>query len=357
MTGGEASCAVCYFFLSVLAFFIDFQSKQAMGDESFNFKDWAKALPKDVARTLVEEGFDSFMALTNCSREDIETLPLKRGHMVATTAHVRQLQASCGEGPLVESVPSRNQAVLGVGLNQGQSTPLDELLASTPGLRSVGVEGGGGAAPLRADLEPTIYLRTNTSQGDVLKIIDFVSVCEPSEKEHKLGEGVSILLPRSKPRLDSITPAQWIAANSRIMAALVQRGQLSGQGVLDYLAYTTKVGEMATRYTWPSVLQYDDQYRSSQASFHFRWGSDCQHLALVALRERPQQQQHGNRAPGATSRHHSHAAPSEGEACLLWNRGNCSYRRCKFVHCCSTCGKPDHTALAHTRPSAPESAR
>jgi hypothetical protein len=140
------------------------------------------------------------------------------------------------------------------------------------------------------------------------------------------------------------------------MATLIQRGQLSSQGVIDYLAYTAKVGEMAARFTWPSVLQYDDQYRSHQAAFLFRWGSDCQHLALVALQERQQHHHYKAAAGSSTARHQGRAAPGEGEACLLWNRGNCTYRRCKFAHVCATCGKPDHSALTHPRP-ATETAR
>jgi hypothetical protein len=38
----------------------------------------------------------------------------------------------------------------------------------------------------------------------------------------------------------------------------MQRVELVGEGMRDYLAYTAKIGEMATRFTWVSVLQYDD---------------------------------------------------------------------------------------------------
>jgi hypothetical protein len=78
----------------------------------------------------------------------------------------------------------------------------------------------------------------------------------------ELGGGLSIRLPRqTKPKLENVTPAQFIAANARIMATLIESGRLADTEVLDYLAYTAKVGEMATRYTWGSVLLYDDHYR------------------------------------------------------------------------------------------------
>nr|KAG5688723.1 hypothetical protein BaRGS_032058 [Batillaria attramentaria] len=55
---------------------------------------------------------------------------------------------------------------------------------------------------------------------------------------------------KKKSRLDSVSPAQYLAAYSRILARLIEIGHLSGQGIIDYLAYTAKVSEMATRYTW-----------------------------------------------------------------------------------------------------------
>ena len=141
------------------------------------------------------------------------------------------------------------------------------------------------------------------------------------------------------------------------MARLIETGRLSGQGTLDYLAYTAKVGEMATRYTWSSVLGYDHQYRASQAAYGFRWGCDSQHLATIALRERqtpshpnnpnkpqrPQQQRPPRPTPTPTP-----CGPSGREVCVQWNRGNCAFApRCKYEHCCVVCFKPDHPATEH----------
>jgi len=312
--------------------------------DEFNFKEFAKGLPKDVAKTMQEEGFDTYLALRNASEEDIRTLPLKRGHLVAVLASVRELQ---GPGAMLISG----------GATTTTPSPLDQLLAQSlrqlPSANSHGDETAA-AATLRADLDPSVFLHTNRTGEHALKIIDFISLSDPGEREeHRLADGVSILLPRNKPRLDSVTPAQWISANSRIMATLLDKGQLSSQGVRDYLAYTAKVGEMATRYTWPSVLQYDEQYRANQAIYNFRWGSDCPHLALVALRERLQPPLQHPAGP-STHRKNGGAGTQRGEACLLWNRGHCTYQRCKFDHVCTVCGKSDHGAATHTQttPSA-----
>jgi hypothetical protein len=328
-----------------------------MESQDFNFKEWAKCLPKDVAKTLAEEGFDSLMALANVDEADVRSLPLKKGHIVATVAAIRQLQTTHGGGPLTAPATDSGKVTEGqpnlldrlLGGSQRPVISLDQLLGATSHSQVQQQQPVHDSATLRADLEPSVYLRTSTT-GDALKIVNFISMCESDSEgvEHKIAEGVAIVIPRSRPKLEAVTPAQWITANSRIMATLIQKGELTGQGVLDYVAYTAKIGEMATRFTWTSVLQYDDQYRASQAAFKFRWGSDCQHLALVALRERQKQQQHPASAGPSLSRSH-HKNGGGGEACKLWNRGQCTYQHCKFQHVCSTCGKADHDVRSHSQ--------
>lgn len=139
------------------------------------------------------------------------------------------------------------------------------------------------------------------------------------------------------------------------MAKLIETGRLSGRCIVDYLAYTAKLGEMASRYTWSSVLAYDHQYRVSQAAYGFRWGSDSQHLAMVALRERQptNHQQHADRRQQSRPTRPSQriVGPSGKEVCMQWNRGHCSFaQRCQYEHCCSVCLQPVHRATSH--PSA-----
>jgi hypothetical protein len=133
--------------------------------EEFNFKEWAKGLPKDVRKTLTEEGYDLLLALTNAAEDDIHNLPLKKGHVVATLAHVRGLQLSTGSGPLTVAAT----AAVAVSSNKASgSTTLDSL--PFPAQQGAGIHtllqqqqpvvggdaGGGGvsSATLRADLDP-----------------------------------------------------------------------------------------------------------------------------------------------------------------------------------------------------------
>ena len=50
-----------------------------------------------------------------------------------------------------------------------------------------------------------------------------------------------------------------------------------------YLAYTVKVMELSTKFTWGSVLKYDDEFRHVQAVYNYPWSYDSNHLHTVLL--------------------------------------------------------------------------
>ena len=74
---------------------------------------------------------------------------------------------------------------------------------------------------------------------------------------------------KTEPKLHAVSPALWIVANARIMAALYNSGDLDHITTKDYMAYTVKIGELASRYTWASVLVYDQEYWRRQAAVRF----------------------------------------------------------------------------------------
>ena len=88
----------------------------------------------------------------------------------------------------------------------------------------------------------------------------------------------------SKPKLESVTLSQWSIANlATIMYTLMGEGRLVGQGVVDYLSYTTKIYQLTQRYENASVYFYDREYRKLQAAHNFRWGTDIPHLHTMQL--------------------------------------------------------------------------
>lgn len=329
--------------------------------EKFKFGSWAKVLPSGVADIFVENGFDSWHALVNATTTDIEDLNLKPGHRVATLAVLQELQSTT-RGPIWRQAE--------VAERMTETTPAataTQQFPTTSTLSDIGhslddvlrIPTGASAAPLggRVDLDPCVFLNTRSGET-ALQITDFVSFRDDVEHDDiELREGIVLRLAKQKPKLDTVSPAQFLAANSRILARLIESGRLAGQGIIDYLAYTAKIGEMATRYTWSSVLTYDHQYRQSQAAYGFRWGSDSQHLALVALKERTGDgHRHDGRAQQRSLRNARPSAPRLGlsgkEVCKQWNRGHCAFApRCQYEHCCSVCLQPSHPALAHPSPT------
>ena len=134
---------------------------------------------------------------------------------------------------------------------------LDDLIRGDGAPRThseAGRDSGG-----RVDFDPSFYLSTHTAKGEsALRIVDFVSGAGQETEEIELGGGLCIKLPGSnKPKLDKVSPAMWMAANGRIFAQLINSGELSSKNdILDYVAYTTKIGELACRFAWQSVLVY-----------------------------------------------------------------------------------------------------
>ena len=180
------------------------------------------------------------------------------------------------------------------------------------------------------------------------KIVDYIPVNNAvEEEEYPLGESIFLKVGAKSRKLLNVTPAQWIAANTKILMEMIAEmsslpHQIASQVVHDYLVYTTKVGELATRFTWASVLLFDDDYRRRQAELDFRWGSDAPHLSMVVLKERPV----NSKKPGEFKQPKAANAKSTSSHCGYFNQGKeCPYGvDCKFPHVCAICGKKSQQA-------------
>ena len=86
-----------------------------------------------------------------------------------------------------------------------------------------------------------------------------------------------------KPRLENVSLAQWTVANLAILYKLHGESKLSGDAILDYLSYKTKIYQLVQRYNLVSVLFYDREYRKLQCARDFCWGTDVPHLHSVYL--------------------------------------------------------------------------
>ena len=282
-------------------------------------------LPKAVAKALGEERFCSKVALLGLTEEDIGCFEQKKGEMAALRTAVGQMQAEGGRGPLAPKTatpaPSRRPSVLLVH---------DLLTTNADGVDI------GARATARVDLDPQFYLHKASGEAKPHLITYFVSDTVTDTEEISLGPGATLKLTSgTKPKLHAVSPAMWIAANARIMAALYDSGDLDHGAAKDYMAYTAKIGELALRYTWASVLAYDQEYRRRQAAARFRWGSDSQHLCTVLLKEKVATPAGIKPCGGQTGRR---VGPGGKEVCIQYNHGKCSYGpRCNFEHVCLLC--------------------
>ena len=148
-----------------------------------------------------------------------------------------------------------------------------------------------------------------------------------------------------------LTQAEWGAANMRVMFHLLKGGELRRDQVEDYMAFTVAIHELASRYDWASVLEYDIRYREQQAEHGFRWGSPAQHLESLLLlpkrrehqppqadlgrqRQRGKQRTDGRPTHPLGQPHQPDAAADSKEPCRLFlTKGVCSFGdRCRYSH-------------------------
>ena len=103
----------------------------------------------------------------------------------------------------------------------------------------------GARATARVDLDPQFYLHKASGEAKPHLITDFVSdIMTDTEEISSLGPGATLTLTSgTKPKLHAVFPAMWIAV---IMAALYDSDDMDHGAAKDYLAYTAKIGELAS---------------------------------------------------------------------------------------------------------------
>ena len=151
-----------------------------------------------------------------------------------------------------------------------------------------------------------------------------------------------------------LTQAEWGAANMRIMSHLIKVGDLQRLRVEEYMAYTVIVHELASRYDWASVLEFDVRYREQQAEHGFRWGTPARHLESLLLQPKRREQQAAQFPQARASQRGKHGSGgsagrsvnSQGqqqrpgayeastEPCRLFmTKGTCSFGdKCRYSH-------------------------
>ena len=206
------------------------------------------------------------------------------------------------------------------------------------------------------DLDPQVYLR-QTGKIKYKRIIDFIPSHSRDDEEVELANGLSIKLKTSqKLKIEQVSPSQWIVANARILAEIITEKPGDQNLVLDYLSYNAKIGEFASRFTWASVMYFDDEYRYRQAQYNFRWGSDSPHTSQIILKERektPNQDRKRSNGKPFTK-----PAGQDKLYCFEYNLGkHCQYGKdCRYQHVCESCDG-NHAKINHNRIQSAEPAK
>ena len=210
---------------------------------------------------------------------------------------------------------------------------------------------------MRMDLDPQSYLRVATAsaarsnkKGQYRAIVDFIPKSgkrKREEDEIDLGEIIMTMKSSPRPKIENVSPSQWVSANALILHDMIENdysGANITQLVVDYLSYQCKIGELAVRYTWSSVMMYDDEYREKQHLLGFRWGCDSPHVAQTNLVERPKPQTNKKEQKGEKLA--TRKPRKQLSVCTFYNEGTCTREKCTFPHICAKCGK-DHPEFDH----------
>ena len=105
-----------------------------------------------------------------------------------------------------------------------------------------------------------------------LWIVDFVDKIVTNTEDRTIsdmGNTKIVISPGPKrAKLESLSIAKWVIWNTRIFHSLLSSGKLpSTQDVQHYLAYTVKIMELSSKFSWPSVLWYDVEFHHIQVVY------------------------------------------------------------------------------------------
>ena len=302
-------------------------------------------LNEKTQSVLTKQDINTLDVLKELSTEDIKSLGLTIGQRTLFVKAIKQLK-----------IPLSDKSIPNTGVVNTKDLSKDKSLNDL--LKDIGEND---LLVPTTSRDPVAELR---SSGKPLLIPDFVTnptygSIQGSESE--LGtHGDSKLVIRggkAKPRPETITLAQWISANSRILSKMIADGNTDSNKILQYLEYCEKFGDFAQTCEVESVMVYDNEYRKWQYDKSAEWGQDNTHLTLYYLRRKalPSRRDNNQMSFNTRGRTANNKPPrvldSQGnEICFNYqSESGCQRRYCKFSHVCIIpgCGKSHPKYLHH----------
>ena len=345
----------------------------------FDFKSWAEEsqLTEKAVQILREQDLNVVEALSMLEETDIKELNLTVGQQKLLAKGINRAQPLVPkpQGEPEEPIKEIKTTTLAKDkdlesiLNKLESSGgLEALLTGAP-LANSGGNTSNSSKVLRVDNDPHVYLNRLTKgptgnsktlgMSKPMLIPDFVDYGAGHYDEQEIASSSStsvfVRSLKGKPKLESVTVSNWIAANAKIMDQLIVSGQLKSQSdISDYLAYTVKIEELVEAFTWPSVIQYDNEYRKRQFQYGNRWGSDSQHLHSRFFKQRGLvgSQNRGYQA-GVKPKSPRNPSTKAVQICNSYNSTTgYSWPNCRFLHKCNIDGctiTPAHPQHEHEK--------
>ena len=122
-----------------------------------------------------------------------------------------------------------------------------------------------------------LFLNPGSTRGNakiVLLIPEFVMKVIPDQDESIINIGnnakLSVSYGNRRPKLSEISISDFNIANIRILYRLIETGQLpTYSDVKGDVIYTVKINQLASKFSWLNVLNYDNEYCLAQAKYGF----------------------------------------------------------------------------------------
>jgi hypothetical protein len=138
--------------------------------------------------------------------------------------------------------------------------------------------------------DPRMLLTVKASSRKAEKIVSFLPerVKERLQRRRRdkltltQAEDGTVSLKPNEQEAYAISMAEWGAANMRLLSHLLRKGDLAYKDVEFYLSYTMQIYELADKFEWPSIMEFDSRYRELQAEYNFHWG-DMRYVSQIQL--------------------------------------------------------------------------
>ena len=299
----------------------------ADGVNAFNFDEWANGLglKRSTTQVLRNEELTTQETLKMLEAKDLKELGLPMGSVKLILKAVNQwncVPVPAEPTPIEDKDDTDNVAIL-----EGAGKTFDVLLKdpSAPVPKET--------ASIFGQMDPRAILTIKSQTNKAIHITQFLTEKSKRRRQSRRKEFVlksgsanseTLVLKADEehPYL-GIYMEEWGAANMRLLNHLLSSKKLRREDIEFYLAYTTKIYELAEKYEWNSVLNYDYAYRELQAEHQFQWGTFSPSMELQLLAPKR------NQTPKSTQQ-----PPTKNEDCKIFKaKGSCPFdTACKYRH-------------------------